>query len=294
MKRKITKAVQDASRENGKRSGGPLTAEGKRRSSQNALIHGFFARELILSGEDKQLLDVCRRALEAQLSPETVLQHVAFGEIVSCIGRCKLALRQEMRRVTKMLAESTAEPTQRGQTDASTAARDWYLSGRQGLREGLRLLEAVQQEFLRLERIDERWHAALDQAFGAQFRKLLTEWAPSDLSAVMIAHQLTEHQKLYGGSLPFSREEPDSKEGEEKVPKVILDPEQNKQMILKLLELEKSVVSDLWKSSDQRDASDSARAQTSAVDFAPRYFSTACRDLHRAVAWYIQLKKEGL
>jgi len=64
-------------------------------------------------------------------------------------------------------------------------------------------------------------------------------------------------------------------------------------MVLKLLELKSSQLSDFWKSSEQR-ASDSAKAQNDAVDFAPRYFTTAFRDLDRAVASYMKLKEENL
>jgi hypothetical protein len=44
---------------------------------------------------------------------------------------------------------------------------------------------------------------------------------------------------------------------------------------------------------DQR-ASDSAKTQNDAVDFAPRYFTTAFRDLDCAVASYMKQKKKNL
>ena len=73
---------------------------------------------------------------------------------------------------------------------------------------------------------------------------------------------------------------------------VILDPNQSADMVIKLLELEGSMLSDLWKSSEQR-ASESATAQNALVDFAPRYFSAACRDLHRAIDRFMDLKKNN-
>jgi len=63
----------------------------------------------------------------------------------------------------------------------------------------------------------------------------------------------------------------------ENKPQVILDPEQGQQMVIKLLEQEMSMLSDLWKSAEQR-ASNSDRTQNHVVDFAPRYFTKACRD----------------
>jgi len=239
-----------------------------------------------MNDEERRQFEVLRRTLHPQLLPKTVLQDVGFSEILSCIGRCRLALRQEMRRVSKMLGESSTQPVQHEQPEGPVVATEWYLAGRQGLLQGMRLLEAVKTEFLSLGRIDQKWNVLLDKAFGPQLRQLLMQWMPSDETAVQLAHQLTTHARVFNKPLP-----PIAEGGNE--PQVILDPEQSKQMVIKLLELEGSVLSDLRNSSEQR-ASHSARAQDDAVDFAPRYFTTACRDLHCAVEWYIHLKKEKL
>jgi hypothetical protein len=53
------------------------------------------------------------------------------------------------------------------------------------------------------------------------------------------------------------------------------------------------MLSELWQSSERR-AVNSARERTDAADFAPRYFSTACRDLHRAIDRYMELKKNNI
>jgi hypothetical protein len=133
----------------------------------------------------------------------------------------------------------------------------------------------------------------LDKAFGPRFRQLLTEWAPPNEAAAQAAYQLTEHVKLYGGPLPNLTPEPVSGVDEGKNPTLILDPYQSKEMVLKLLEQQESLLSDLLKSSEQR-ASDSARAQNDGGDFTPRYFTAACRDLDRAVASYMNLKEKNL
>jgi len=164
-KKEITQAVLAANRANAKKSSGPRTATGKLTARRNATAHGFFAKELALSDEEERELETIRRTLHPELSPETVLENLAFAEVLACIGRCKLALRMEMRRVSRMLGDS-AEQAQGDHIEGPPARTEWYLSGRQGLREAVRLLEAVKEDFLRLGRIDERWSVPLDQAFG--------------------------------------------------------------------------------------------------------------------------------
>ena len=147
-KKKMTQAAFDANRANGKKSAGPRTAAGKLTASRNAITHGFFARELILNDKETRQLEASRRRLQSQLGPKTELQALGLEEIKACIGRCKLALRLEMRHISRLLGQDSTQQAQSEQPERAGA--DWYLSGRQGLREGMRLLEAVKQEFLSL------------------------------------------------------------------------------------------------------------------------------------------------
>ena len=124
MKKKTTQA------KNGKK-GGPRTPQGKSNSKFNAMIHGFFAEELVLNDEEKQQLETISRALEPELLPQTVLQSLGFGRILTCIGRCKLALRQEMHRVRRLFAEAeaAAQQARSEQSEGPVAATNWYLAG---------------------------------------------------------------------------------------------------------------------------------------------------------------------
>jgi hypothetical protein len=291
-KKKVTKAVLDANRANAKKSTGPRTPAGKLRAKFSALTHGFFAGELVLNDEEKRQLETIRSALYPQLAPTTIMQDLKFAEIMADIGRCKVALRLEMRHIRRVLGQDSAEQVEDDQLERPGARPDWYLSGRQGLCQGIRLLEAVKQEFLHLGRLDEKWNTLLDEAFGPQLRQLLTQWVPSHPDATTLAYHLTKHAETYKKPLPPLGGKRESAEDGENEPVAIPDPEQMKHMVLKLIELEESMLSDLWKSVEER-ASTSDRERNDIVD-APRYFSTACRDLDRAIDRFMYLKKNNL
>ena len=130
QKKKVTKAVVDANRANAKKSTGPKTPAGKQRARLSAVTHGFFAKELPLNDEEKRQLEETRRRLQLQLSPRTELQHLTFGEIIACIGRCMLALRLEMRHISRLLGLGNEQPAQTDQPGAGGGGFAWYLSGR--------------------------------------------------------------------------------------------------------------------------------------------------------------------
>jgi hypothetical protein len=80
----------------------------------------------------------------------------------------------------------------------------------------------------------------------------------------------------------------DNKESRE----VILDPVQNLRMVLKLIEQLMGFLRDLARSWETRGSAGPQAAGP--TDFAPRYFTTASRDLHRAVEWYSHLKEQDI
>jgi hypothetical protein len=282
VKKQTTQAVLNANKANAQKSAGPRTAAGKLTSSQNAITHGFFSKELVLNDEETQQLEVLRRGLHKELAPNTFMQSLQFGQIMVCVARSKLALRLEMRHINRVLCKDSSTEAQH--TPERPGSRpEWFLSGRQGLRDGIRLIAEVKQEFLSLGRIDQKWSVPLDESFGPQLRQLLTDWIPSNKSAVLLADNLIQHQANTG--LPLTPLKT------EKGTRVILDRKQMEHMVIKLLDLEQSLLLDLLNSFEQRVSI--STAQKDAVDYAPRYFSAACRDLHREFEWYMHLKKEN-
>jgi hypothetical protein len=70
-----TPAQIEASRRNGARSRGPVTAEGKARSSRNALKHGLAAAEhLLLEGEDTGAYEELVTNLVEEVTPEREIE----------------------------------------------------------------------------------------------------------------------------------------------------------------------------------------------------------------------------
>src|ERR1035441_4386181 len=92
-KERMTKA--ESNRRNALKSTGPNTPRGKRYSRSNALKHGVYSKELLVSEADNPEFEEMRAGLKAELKPSTMLQGLAFDYIVVCHWRCKLALRLE-------------------------------------------------------------------------------------------------------------------------------------------------------------------------------------------------------
>jgi hypothetical protein len=92
----LSPARAEASRRNGAKSRGPKTAEGKARSAQNALKHGFRAQKhMVLRGEDAAAFEALEAALLEELAPDGALQGVLARRIVCAAWRLERAERLE-------------------------------------------------------------------------------------------------------------------------------------------------------------------------------------------------------
>ena len=180
-----TKKVK-ANRANARSSSGPKTANGKKNSSRNALKHGLFAKELLLSDVEKVEFQALRRALHAQLQPTTVLQSIGLEQIAWCAWRCKLAAREEMRQMSA-LSDTPDDREVQPEKPTERAMARWYLAGRKELNEGVRLLEDLARDFERAGRVSEEWKQPLDNAFGSWFYQILTAETLMSLDAIGLA-----------------------------------------------------------------------------------------------------------
>jgi hypothetical protein len=82
-------ARAQAARTNGAKSKGPVTAEGKKNSSQNAVKHGLTALKWTGRPEDEAAYQEFSQAVTAELNPQGILQEVLAERIVSSMWRLR-------------------------------------------------------------------------------------------------------------------------------------------------------------------------------------------------------------
>ena len=90
----------EASRQNGRRSRGPKTSEGKNRSRRNALKHGLRAETLLLEAgnqEENTALLALRDRLEQQFLPRSVEQQLLLETAVHALWQKQRGLQFEAR-----------------------------------------------------------------------------------------------------------------------------------------------------------------------------------------------------
>lgn len=100
----------EASRANGARSRGPVTPEGKQRSSQNAVRHGLFARCVLLKNEDPKAFEALTREFAARFGNLTALESGMVEELVACQWRIRRAWAAETQLLDAAVAAQPEGP----------------------------------------------------------------------------------------------------------------------------------------------------------------------------------------
>jgi len=80
---------QQASRNNGKKSRGPKTSQGKAVSALNAIKYGFYARDPLLPGESADEFAAFRTRLTASLAPAGEMELLLVGRLVNAAWRLR-------------------------------------------------------------------------------------------------------------------------------------------------------------------------------------------------------------
>ena len=115
-----SKRRRQASRANGKKSRGPKTREGKARSSQNALRHGFLSRQVVLENESDEQFKLLFDQYAGQFCPGAAAEFGFLEEMIASYWRMRRAWAIEKQSMDEALAE---QPRQSPLADLAGAWR---------------------------------------------------------------------------------------------------------------------------------------------------------------------------
>ena len=96
-----------ASRQNGERSAGPITPEGKARSSLNAMKTGIFSQRRFIDGEDPAEFRRLCEQLASELKADGALEYYFIDEIAMVMWRKRRLNQAEAAAIGKSLASFT-------------------------------------------------------------------------------------------------------------------------------------------------------------------------------------------
>ena len=109
-----TAAQQRANQENAQHSTGPRTAEGKQRSSQNALKHGLCALDPLIPGEDPEAFQEHFCEIELDLKPASAIESNLVEQIADISWRLKRLSRIEAAVITAFYDATAEQPLNQG------------------------------------------------------------------------------------------------------------------------------------------------------------------------------------
>jgi hypothetical protein len=88
---------------------GVKTEEGKAAIRVNAVSHGFFSKEVLLPGEDSQLLDELRDKCIEELEPEGELETMLVERIIACTWQLKRLINSKTKVSSSYVLKHTGE-----------------------------------------------------------------------------------------------------------------------------------------------------------------------------------------
>ncbi len=106
-----TQEQTNANRKNAQSSTGPKSPEGKATSSQNAVKHGFFAKNDVISGEDPAAYEAHRADIYDEYAPMTTTESVLTQRIASLSWRLMRADRLQTTTINTLVATQQDPPT---------------------------------------------------------------------------------------------------------------------------------------------------------------------------------------
>lgn len=189
-----------------RRSGGPKTPAGKRRSAMNALRSGLYSDAVLVKGEDRDEYLRFARAIVAGLDVQTPLEMAMAERVVSALWRSRRARRYEAAHLNALANEAELKRESLRRAEETLAERQRAYRGIMGFayaeRVGADEVGAAAGELYEMYREDPDavYHEDVDDPEPpSHFWSLFPERAVSKKRAVAIA---TEVFKIFCGSRP--------------------------------------------------------------------------------------------
>ena len=108
-----TKAQTKANRKNAQKSTGPRTAEGKAVVSKNAVKHGLFAAEAVITGEDPAEYEAYHDQFLAEMVPVGAVETMLVERFVSLTWRLRRAERMQNQAIEEFIETEITNPLPR-------------------------------------------------------------------------------------------------------------------------------------------------------------------------------------
>ncbi len=145
----------EANRRNALKSTGPKTEEGNRAVRFNAVKHGFFAKQILLSKleDDPEEFELLLQQLRESLQPVGQLEELLVERIAVCFWKSRRALRCEMAEAKQNASEAVEEMKESGKDPEFD--EDSIQAMKQAREKAERELTGEEKE-ARLREIDER------------------------------------------------------------------------------------------------------------------------------------------
>ena len=93
-----------ANRRNSQKSTGPRSAEGKAVSAKNAIKHGLFAQEAVITGENREEYELFRDEILAEIAPVGAMEAILAERYASLSWRL-----QRIERIQNLVIDSMIE-----------------------------------------------------------------------------------------------------------------------------------------------------------------------------------------
>lgn len=156
------------------------------------------------------------------------------------------------------------------------------------LRRRLRLVEELREAIQPSGWIPKAFEKPVTDAFGPEWWRILVVWSPTNPTLMLMMETFLEKAKLY--NLPDADDSATPATPEEEQRLLEMDSALRQQMILKLLDLQKSFLLMALHNAEQR--GDAATGVQQRLDLFLRYQSMVKRQFYKALREYRALKNE--